>query len=71
MALVAAGTALGLIVASALGLGLASALHGMPRPDGIALALTTVFVAVVRLAACFVPVRRAFSADPVDILRLD
>jgi hypothetical protein len=71
MTLVAAGTALGLVLAGSIGWGLASVLHGFPRPDAIALTTTTIVVALVGLAACVVPVRRALTANPVEALRVE
>jgi putative ABC transport system permease protein len=71
MTLVAAGTVLGLILAGSIGWGLASVLHGFPAPDAIALGATTVVIALVGLVACFVPVRRALTANPVDVLRVE
>jgi predicted permease len=71
MTLVAAGTVLGLILAGSIGWGLASVLHGFPAPDAIALGTTTVVIALVGLVACIVPVRRALTANPVDVLRVE
>jgi hypothetical protein len=63
------GIAGGLLGARAATGVLAGLLYGVRPTDPSAFALTGVIVAVVSLAACYVPVRRAIGVDPVSLLR--
>ena len=66
--LVAAGSSLGVLAALASGRVLESLLYGVERYDPAALAAPAV-LAVVALAACLVPFRRALTVEPMDALR--
>ena len=81
-ALVAAGTAVGLLFSLlgilALRVGGSSAVTGVasvslyqPRVDPVAMAVIAIFTATVGLAATFVPARRAARMDPLVALRHD
>ena len=70
MKLVLVGLALGLVI----GLGverriLASFLYGVTAADPVTLASTFILFALVALAACYIPARRATRVDPMVALR--
>jgi len=44
-------------------------LHGIQPTDPPAFALTATVVAIVALAACWIPARRALRVDPASLLR--
>jgi putative ABC transport system permease protein len=69
MALVTAGLALGLAGAVALTRLLSGLLFGVAPTDVTTLAAVLILLSSVAAAACFVPARRATSADPIDALR--
>ncbi len=69
MTLVAAGLALGLVGALALTRLLSSLLFGVAPTDIPTLSGVLLLLASVAAAACFVPARRATSADPIGALR--
>ena len=69
MTLTAAGMALGLAGALALGRVLATQLYGLPATDGVTLTLTVLGFAVVALGASYLPARRAARVDPLTALR--
>jgi predicted permease len=69
LALAAAGIAAGLVCAwGATGV-LTGLLYGMRATDPAAFAATAAVIAVVALAACYAPVRRALRVDPLTLLR--
>ena len=63
------GIALGLIGAFFLAKLLAAQLYGVSTVDPITYISVSVIVAIVTLAACFVPARRAMQVDPMVALR--
>lgn len=69
MKLTAWGFALGLIGAVALSHSLTNSLYGVSPFDLLTFAGVVVILAVVSLAACFVPAWRAASVDPMTALR--
>jgi putative ABC transport system permease protein len=69
--LTAAGVALGLLAALALGRFLSGLLYEVAPTDPATLAVVSLLLAVAALAAAAVPARRATAVDPVDALRHD
>ena len=69
LALAAVGIAGGLAGARAATGVLAGMLYGVQPTDGLTFAATAAAVALVALAACYVPARRALRADPITLLR--
>jgi len=69
LALAAVGIAGGLAGARAATGVLAGMLYGVQPTDGLTFAAAAAAVAVVALAACYVPARRALRADPITLLR--
>ena len=67
--LAALGIATGLLAAWAATGALTGMLHGIEPTDPSAFALTALLVAIVALAACYIPARRALRVDPVSLLR--
>ena len=65
------GSAMGVIVAGVLSRVLAGFLFGIPPIDPITFVGTTVLFALISLAACYVPVRRATLVTPTEALRYD
>jgi putative ABC transport system permease protein len=65
------GSALGVIVAGVLSRVVAGFLFGIPPIDPITFVGTTVLFALISLAACYVPVRRATLVTPTEALRYD
>ena len=71
MALAAAGLALGILGAIAVTRLLASLLFGVSPRDPWTLVFTSVLLAGVAAAACFIPARRAMKVDPMVALRYE
>ncbi len=69
MLLTAIGLALGLAGAALLTRTLAGLVYGVGTLDPLTFAAVPLLLAVVALAACFVPARRAASVDPITTLR--
>mgnify|MGYP002624203344 FL=1 len=69
MALVVVGLAVGLLGAWALSRALASLLYGVSATDPLTYAGMAALLALVSLAAMYVPARRAARVDPVEALR--
>jgi ABC-type antimicrobial peptide transport system permease subunit len=65
------GLALGILLALAAGRGANSMLFGLKTWDPIAICLAALLLAVVALAASFLPARKAANLDPVDALRAE
>jgi predicted permease len=71
MSLVAVGSLIGLIAAAAASGLLARLLFGLPRVDLITFAGAAAVFAVIGLAACYVPARRAIQIDAMEALRYE
>lgn len=71
MSLAAIGTAIGLALAAAVSRLLAMWLFGIPPLDLITFAGAATLLAVVGLAACYVPARRATQVDAMEALRYE
>jgi putative ABC transport system permease protein len=69
MSLVAAGVAIGLLGALALTQVMKSLLFGVSAIDPLTFALVASLLALVALAACYLPARRATKVDPIAALR--
>lgn len=67
--LTAIGMACGLLCAAALSKVVASLLYGVSATDPLAFCLSSLLLAVVALAACFLPARRATKVDPVTAIK--
>ena len=65
----AAGIAIGLLAALVLTRALSSELHGVSPLDPVTYGSVAIVMAVVTLAACAVPTRRALRVDPLVALR--
>jgi putative ABC transport system permease protein len=71
MSLVAVGSLIGLITAAAASRLLAKLLFGLPRIDLMTFAGAAAAFAVIGLAACYVPARRAIEIDAMEALRYE
>ncbi len=69
--LVVAGAAAGLLASLATSRLIANQLWNTSPHDPLTLAAATVAIAVVALAACYIPARRAMTVDPMAALRHD
>ncbi len=69
MDLAIAGIALGLIGAVALTRVMSTLLFGVSERDGLTFTAVPAFLAVVALAACYIPALRATRVDPMIALR--
>jgi ABC-type antimicrobial peptide transport system permease subunit len=67
--LAAAGTAIGLLAARAASTLLTGLLYGVPRTDLVSFLTSALALALVAIAACYIPARRALRVDPVALLR--
>jgi len=71
LATVAMGVAVGLALALALGRVMSAQLFGISPTDALTFALVPILVAVVALAANFLPARKATQVDPVRALQAE
>jgi putative ABC transport system permease protein len=69
MRLVAIGAVIGLLGSFAATRLIAAELWGTSRHDPLTLAAVVMTIAIVGLAACYVPARRATRVDPLNALR--
>ncbi len=69
--LAAAGLAIGLVLALAVGRALKTLLFGVGGADPVTFAATAVLLAGVACVAAFVPARRAMRVEPMSALRVD
>ncbi len=71
MALVGVGAAIGLVLAAASGRLLTRLLFGVPPLDPVTFGAATLLFAIIGLAACYLPARRATRVDPMVALRYE
>jgi putative ABC transport system permease protein len=71
MRIVIAGMAIGIAGTLALSRVVAGLLYGVKATDGRAFVFTSLLLAFVALAACYVPARRAMRVDPMVALRYE
>src|SRR4051794_32414020 len=71
MSLTGAGLALGLALAWALTRTLQNLLYGVAAADPATFGAVAAVLAVIALAACYLPARRASRLDPIAVLRAD
>jgi putative ABC transport system permease protein len=71
MTLALIGLSLGLLLALGMGRAVAGLLYGVAPDDFATFAWVAAILAVVALAACYIPARRAMRVDPVVALRGD
>ncbi len=69
--LIAAGAAVGIAAALGVTRFLASFLYGIKAGDPITLLAVAALLAIVALAACYIPARRATKVDPLVALRYE
>src|SRR5262249_14098882 len=69
VAITAVGTAIGLLCAFGMSRVLANLLYGVSATDPLIFVLVSLLLAMVALAACFAPARRATKVDPVIIIK--
>jgi putative ABC transport system permease protein len=67
----AAGLALGILAAFSLARALSNLLYGAGTMDALVFVLVAVVIAVVVVAACWLPARRAAKVDPMTALRAE
>ena len=66
---IAVGVVIGLAVAAMATRALGSLLYGVDPYDGVTFAGTVALMAVIGLAATYLPARRASNVDPLESLR--
>jgi putative ABC transport system permease protein len=69
LTMVAVGLTLGVIASYLLGELIASLLFGITAHDALARLIVAVAIAIVSLAACLIPARRAAAVDPIVALK--
>jgi len=69
MGLAAAGVAVGLLAALAIGRVMASLLFGIAPGDPVTIAIVVSLMLAVAMAACYLPARSATQVDPMIVLR--
>jgi putative ABC transport system permease protein len=67
----ASGIALGIAGAFVVARLLSSQLYGISPMDAVTYITVSIVVAIVTLAACYIPARRAMAIDPIIALRYD
>jgi predicted permease len=71
LSLVTIGAAIGLLLAAAAGRVLGRLLFGLPPLDPVTFGGAALLFAVIGIAACYVPIRRALRINPVEALRYE
>jgi len=65
------GIAIGILVALAFARSLASLLYGIPTTDFVSFAGSVALLAIVAMAACWIPARRAIRIEPMEALKYE
>jgi putative ABC transport system permease protein len=71
MRLAVIGTAVGLVLAAALGVVLSKVLYGLGALDPLAIVSGTLLLLATAALACYLPARRATRVNPIDALRTE